>query len=143
MSGFEVAGVILGVIPIIITALQQYQTANKKLSYFRHKVLYVDRLIDCLVEQKTLIDNDLCILLRATGVDIGSTEDFNTLVDYGQIFQNNDVEQELRDFLGATFDPYRNALVRCEEALKRITVKLGGFTTGKLVWYIISDTRDV
>ena len=100
MSGFEVAGVILGAIPIIVTALQQYKKTREKLSYFRHKALYIDRLIDSLEEQKVLIEADLCILLRAIGRD---------LIDFGdciQVFQSDEVEQELYNYLGVICELY-------------------------------------
>ena len=129
MSGFEVAGIILGAIPIIVTALQQYKTAKEKLSYFGNKALYIDRLIDSLEEQRVLIETDLYILLKATGVDIGA----HSFMSHGQVFQDDEVEKELQDYLGAIYDPYRKALVRCEGALKAIAVKISCFTVGKLV----------
>ena len=69
MSGFEVAGLIVGIIPIIVEALQQYKKTRERWRRFKCKALYIARLIDSLEEQQVLIQTDLNILLRATGFE--------------------------------------------------------------------------
>jgi len=52
MSGFEVTGVILGAIPVIISALEQYKKTRETWRRFRQKALYIDRLIQARKSRK-------------------------------------------------------------------------------------------
>lgn len=45
MSGFEVVGVVLGAIPLIISAVEKYKTTSQKLKYYRQKITLVGELI--------------------------------------------------------------------------------------------------
>ena len=139
MSGFEVAGLILGAIPIIVSALQQYKTTREKWRYFRGKALYIDRLIDSLEEQRVLIDADLEILFRAMGLEGNSIALFHT-GDRMTILDSDEVSQELREYLGQIYDPYRNALAKCENALKAIVMHIGGLTSGHEVLNLLSPS---
>ena len=134
MSGIEIAGLILGAIPIIVIALQQYKRTRGKLSNFGHKALYVDRLIDSLEEQKVLIEVDFCVLLRAIDCDYEPTN----LSSYSQVFQDDEVTQELQDYLGAIYVPYRKALIRCEESLIGIATRISGLTMGSPVYQVVA-----
>ena len=51
MSGFEVVGVVLGVIPLIISALDNYKKTSQRIKFFRGKEPYVAQLIQSLKEQ--------------------------------------------------------------------------------------------
>lgn len=55
MSGFEVVGVVLGAIPLIISAVEKYKTTSRKLKYYRQKITLVDELIRSLNEQQCFI----------------------------------------------------------------------------------------
>lgn len=72
MSGLEVAGLVLGAIPIVIWSLEHYKTTRDYWRRSRSKRLLIDRMIKALHEQRTLMEVDLQVLSRAAGVeDVG------------------------------------------------------------------------
>ncbi|CAD6592622.1 MAG: hypothetical protein ASARMPREDX12_006281 [Alectoria sarmentosa] len=129
MSGFEIAGLILGVVPLAIAALEQYKTAHEMLRYFNHKSVYIDRLIQALEEQRFCLESEFDIVLRAAGFepqDLGAISG-----EYLQtFFLRRDVAEELSRYLGRGYDPYRKALVRCENSLGEIVRNIGGLVPG-------------
>ena len=132
MSGFEIAGLILGVVPLAIAALEQYKTAHNMLSYFNYKSMYIDRLIQALEEQKFCLESDFDIVLRAAGfeqqdISITSGEYIQT------VLVRSDVAEELSRYLGRGYHPYRKALMRCETSLKDIVRNIGGLVPGSPV----------
>lgn len=115
MSGFEVVGLILGAVPVTIAALEQYKTAHEMLRYFNHKSLYIDRLIHALEEQKFFIESEFEIVLRAAGFDQHAISTIDA--EYLQAgLLRSDIAEELDRYLGRGYDPYRKALVRCENS---------------------------
>lgn len=125
MSGFEITGVILGAIPVIIGALEQYKKTRETWRRVRQKALYIDRLIQALEEQKVLIETDLNLLLRAVGfenedvVAMGSDNCHDCLRD-------SELATEIEQYLGQTYRPYYKALNRCEIALEEVARKIEG-----------------
>lgn len=132
MSGFEIAGLILGVVPLAIAALEQYKTAHEMLRYFSHKSVYIDRLIQALEEQRFCLESEFDIVLRAAGFE---PQDLGTVSgEYLQtFFLRRDVAEELNRYLGRGYDPYRKALVRCENSLGEIVRNIGGLVPGSPV----------
>ena len=119
MSGAEIAGLILGAVPLMIAALEQYKTAHAFLSDFRNKSALIDRLLGVLKEQKFEIESEFALVLRAAGCNI-SGEDLQA------IFLRSEIAEELSRYLGHGYDPYRNALVRCQASLEDIVRKIRG-----------------
>lgn len=132
MSGFEVVGLILGAVPVTIAALEQYKTAHEMLRYFNHKSLYIDRLIQALEEQKFFIEAEFDIVLRATGFDQQAISTIDAeYLQAGPL--RSDIAEELDRYLGRGYDPYRKALVRCENSLGEILKSIGGLVPGSPV----------
>lgn len=69
MSGFETAGVVLAVFPLLVSALDQYKAVNRKRDYFINRGLHVEQLVNALAEQKILIEGGLELVLRVEGFD--------------------------------------------------------------------------
>lgn len=132
MSGFEVVGLILGAVPVTIAALEQYKTAHEMLRYFNHKSAYIDRLIQALEEQKFFIESEFDIVLRATGFDHHSISTTNAEHLQAGLLRS-DIAEELDRYLGRGYDPYRKALVRCENSLGEIVKSIGGLVPGSPV----------
>ena len=105
MSGFEVAGLILGVVPLTIAALEQYRTAHEMLRYFNNKSLHIIRLIQALKEQKSCLESKFDIVLRASGFQ---QQNISTISEeYLQTIPlRNDVAEKLGQYLGCGYDPY-------------------------------------
>lgn len=129
MSGIEVAGLVLGAVPIVIWGLGQYKTTREIWRRSRSKALLVDRLADALEEQRTLIEIDLHLLLRAA--DFGDGE--IAALDHAKVYdmlRDPDVVEALTRYLGPVYEPYRKALLRCLRILADITRNIGGLTAG-------------
>ncbi|KAL6918830.1 hypothetical protein ACHAP8_008570 [Fusarium lateritium] len=69
MSGFEIVGVVLGGIPIVLEAYNRYQTVSKTFSGFRQHSRALSRLDTILNAQKTIFRGDVTKLLTAVTKD--------------------------------------------------------------------------
>ena len=137
MSGLEIAGVILGAVPVTIAALTQYKTAHEMLRYFNHKSVYIDRLVQALEEQKFCLESEFEIVLRAAG--FGQQDTSATDAEHlHTILIRSDIAEELGQYLGRGYEPYRRALLRCETSLKEIVRSIGGLVPGSQVGKIIT-----
>lgn len=132
MSGFEIAGLILGVVPLTIAALKQYQTAHEMIRLFKFKSPYIDRLIEALEEQEYYFETEFEMILRAAGC---RPQDVSTIsVEYlKQILLENDTAEKLRKYLDRGYDPYNKALIRCGTSLGEIVRSIGGLVPGSPV----------
>ena len=65
----EVAGLLIGAVPFMISALKQYAKARRGIRQFRRTSLYLAHLIQALREQKFYLKTDLEQLLRAAGFE--------------------------------------------------------------------------
>ena len=137
MSGFEIAGLIIGVVPLTIAALERYKTAHELLLRYTNKPVYIDRLIQALEEQKFCIESEFQIMLRAAGFE----QQAISTIGGGclqTILLKGDVAEELGQYLGRAYDPYRKALVRCEASLGDILRNIGGLVPGSPVSSVIA-----
>ena len=129
MSGIEVVGLVLGAVPIMIWGLGQYKTTRDIWRRSRSKALLVDRLIESLEEQKILIEIDLQLLLRAADLDDGEI----ALLDHSTVYDvlcDPDVVEALTQYLGALYNPYHKALLRCLRILADIARSIEGLNVG-------------
>lgn len=127
MSGFEVVGVVLGALPLIITAVDQYRVSKRLFHVFRYKEPYIDRLIQSLKEQKFFIESDLHMTLKETFVD----QEFVQTTSV--IFDNPQVAEAVEEYLGDGYQHYIVALSRCEQILADIAGNIGGLASDKQV----------
>lgn len=95
MSGIEVAGLILGALPVVVWGLKQYKTTHDIWRRSRSKALMVDRLIEALEEQKVLIEIDLKLLLKAADIEDEEVAALN-VPNYCELLQHQDVEMQLQ-----------------------------------------------
>ncbi|KAL8676088.1 MAG: hypothetical protein Q9186_007356, partial [Xanthomendoza sp. 1 TL-2023] len=128
MSGIEAAGLVLGAIPVVIWALENYKTTREIWRRSRSKALLVDRMIDALREQRLLIELDIQVLLRAASWEdheIAGLEDFSCY----ELLLDQELGAALQLHLGRAYEPYRGALARCERILTDIAQSVGGLTS--------------
>ncbi|KPI42994.1 uncharacterized protein AB675_1756 [Cyphellophora attinorum] len=79
MSGIEIAGLVLGALPLLIEALKKGQEGW---TAFRKIRVQLDDLINCLKEQKWMFKSSTKILLSAAGQDLsGDSEPSALLAD--------------------------------------------------------------
>ncbi|KAJ5739887.1 hypothetical protein N7533_012671 [Penicillium manginii] len=137
MSGFEIVGVVLGAIPLIISAIDCYKTTSQKIKFMTKKELLLDRLIQSLEEQKFLLDNEIRLALQGTHLD---EEEIIALIARQGLnpFQDPEIADSLKDHLGDAFPLYKKAVSRCEDNLKAIIANISGLSSASQVSISIS-----
>ena len=129
MSGIEAVGLILGAVPLIISALEHYKKTRETWLNFRHKSLYIDQLIEALAEQKVLIETDIRLILRAVYLD-EVDDDLIKAHSCLQLLHRPEVVADVAQYLGDIYEPYRRALNRCQNSVVEISKNLGGLVIG-------------
>jgi hypothetical protein len=137
MSGFEIVGVVLGAIPLIISAINCYKTTSQKIKFMTKKELLLNRLIQSLEEQKFLLDNEIRLALQGTHLD---EEEIIALIARQGLnpFQDPEIADSLKDHLGEAFPLYKKAVSRCEDNLKAIIANISGLSSASQVSISIS-----
>lgn len=133
MSGLEVVGVVLGVLPLIISTVDQYRSTKRVISSFRHKEPYVDKLISALREQEYHLQGEMLLILRETCGQgfVDSISDFAETAP--TLFKDPRIAHAVQDYFADGYDHYMHALSRCEESLISIVKHLDGLASGNQV----------
>ncbi|KAF2651954.1 hypothetical protein K491DRAFT_696015 [Lophiostoma macrostomum CBS 122681] len=74
MSGLEVAGVCLGVLPILLEAIKAYSSVSRSLRVFRHCSSELKSIEKQFLIRRGIFRNECCLLLRLVGDD-GAAKD--------------------------------------------------------------------
>ena len=124
ITGVETAGLVLAVIPLLISAFEHYNDTRGALRKFLNKRQYIKRIIGPLDEQRVLIENELDHVLRMGGFaeeadDIGVTS-------YQSILIREDVAEGLQIVLGRSYEAYTRSIMRCGNSIVEIARRLKG-----------------
>jgi hypothetical protein len=96
MSGFEVVGVVLGVLPIVVQSVQIYHDSIGMISTLMGKRKCVEKLACALLLQQVTLHEMMKSIINASGCgNVLALDD-----DPFQYFQDDYVQQEVEDFLG-------------------------------------------
>ncbi|KAJ5289178.1 hypothetical protein N7478_002208 [Penicillium angulare] len=128
MSGFDVVGVELGAIPLIISALKKYKNTSRRLRYARQKEELVNELTRSLNEQHCFVKGDLYLILKGAFLEDDKIDRFLNQPDssLNELFNNQALVQEVEECLGDWYTPYITALGRCTTMLMAIAKSLTG-----------------
>ena len=124
----EVAGLVIAVMPLIISALRQYKEARRGVRRFKRISFRLGRLILALQEQEICLETDLQQLLGAAGFE----EDITSVdrEDLQAFILRSDVAAKLRPYMGKAYDPYIQALSLCEESVREVLERIWEFLPG-------------
>lgn len=142
MSGLEVVGVVLGAIPLLISAIEKYKTASRRLKLYQQKVTLVNELIRSLKEQEFFIKADLSLTLKATSIGQDHIPILLQNPSLG-VLDDQDLSDEIREYLGEGFHPYVAALVSCQRRLMELARHLNGLISDDEVCCIVFFCRYV
>ncbi|KAK0739601.1 hypothetical protein B0T21DRAFT_362935 [Apiosordaria backusii] len=120
MSGFEVAGVVLGAIPLVIAALEHYQAGKGAVASFVKYGGLLEQLIFRLTMHQHLYHSDILSLLQAAGVAELDPRDRDTVAECLQLLKDPGIGEEIREWLGPLNEPFRQLMGRYESLLKTI-----------------------
>lgn len=121
VTGVEVAGLVLGVIPLLISALENYEKlAAPTKDFFRWR-RHVRRLIRELYTINISYDQAVRVLLKAADV-----ADQTTMMEdpRSELWRKGDIADGLRDRLGSVYDPLILTIEEVSEILVEIAACL-------------------
>lgn len=126
MSGLEVAGVVLGALPIVVEAISTYRAQKGLIATMRRSGGLVDKLIHQLKVQQACFYFDILELLREARVHEILREGDPPIAKCVEILQAVSTGDEVKHYLGSQiFDDFLDILRYWEHYLKEITSKLG------------------
>lgn len=125
MSGLEVSGLVLGAIPLLISALEHYKSGRGAVATFMKFHGQLDTLIYRLKLQKTFFYLNILDLLRNAGVEEAMNTDLSE-EDCIRILRNAKSSNEVQEYLGTRhlYETFIEILSRYETCLKTIAGKL-------------------
>lgn len=119
--GMEAVGVVLGAIPLVISALRSYKDAKKFGGRFLNRKKHVEKLIRALQEQHGALQTIIIWLFKAIDEPY---DDYET----GSCFQDAIIRSKMIDYLGAEgFESFDLALKRAQQAVKQIARSIKEF----------------
>ncbi|KAH6974337.1 hypothetical protein BKA56DRAFT_591215 [Ilyonectria sp. MPI-CAGE-AT-0026] len=124
MSGFEVTGIVLGVLPIVISAISDYKQKRGLLASFIKSRGLLDDLLHELRNHQRNFYFDILDLLREAKVQEILVADDPPQEECVKILQDSRTGIQVRDYMGHVFGDFLEILTNYEECLKKITSNL-------------------
>lgn len=126
MSGFEIAGIVLAVIPLIVDQIQAYTKGFHTLQSLRTK-RYRRELtyrLNCIGNQQVQLQNTLENLLESV---VQTDKELSELIQNPRspLWKQENIQKELQKKLGGNYDRFIANLEELFELLKEISRQLG------------------
>jgi hypothetical protein len=123
LSGVEIAGLVLGSLPLLISAVEHYNDGLHPIKIFFQKQYELDRFYRALDEQKTFLRLSLIELFGAdlsalTEEQIEALQDDSN--DLRVLWEDKMLQAEVKERLGLAYVPYMNNIDRMKEALEKL-----------------------
>ncbi|CAN9280599.1 unnamed protein product [Alternaria alternata] len=123
MSGIEVAGLVLGALPILVKAVEQYRGTIQAGMRFFKKRIYVEKLALALNFQKGVLTEALRKLLIHSGCSDVARLDVAPFEYLG----DSQIQKHLHDYLGAEIDAaLTTTLQQSLVTVRRIAINISG-----------------
>ena len=123
MSGIEVAGLLLGSIPILVEAVSAYKDGIQKSRIFFRKRAIVEKLsLALLLQQRTLAEIIRSILTRSGCLDVWRLE-----ADPVGCFHDSEIQAQVLEYLGEDNEvAFKGVLRQSYDTIRRIALNLAG-----------------
>ncbi|KAI0913261.1 hypothetical protein F4823DRAFT_578687 [Ustulina deusta] len=123
MSGFEVVGIVLGAIPLLISALEHYERGIKTIQIVRRRAKVMHSLATALSTEQTILRNTCETLLGG----IIDAKDMKPLLaePFGPLWQDPDTKALVERRLDHTLKDFKVLVQSMKEAVEEIRSKLG------------------
>ena len=108
---------VLGAVPLIISALDGYKSLREKRIAYKKKTLYVERMIRALDWQQKLILTDVKIVLRNADLDETMIDEEVDNCHYQGLFKRPDIQNAVASVLRENFSTYLEIIHQCEITL--------------------------
>jgi len=132
MSGIEVAGLLLGALPILFTAVDLAKESIQKGRVFFRKRVYVEKLAYAvLLQQQTLAETVRSLLIRSGCEAVSSLDD-----DPVGYLNDESVRNQVLDYLGPQNDAaFTGALKQSNDIVKKIARNIAGLVSAVTVCF--------
>ena len=120
MSGIEVAGVVLAVIPLVIEGLKVYQSGLKTIGRGFRKRKLVDKLCHKLQFQEHTIELLIIHLLLCSGCQVSAARDARDL----DVLKDPDVQPDIIEYLNHRYDTFVSMLAESQSILQKLATKI-------------------
>ena len=123
MSGTEIAGLVLGALPIVISALEKYKAGQGPVASLMRWRSLLDTLIHRLQNARCVFSLKLETLLIAAGIRIDGRKSQNEQHCIS-ILMNKRVARKLKKYLQSFFETFQSVIRKYESCLKLIAAAL-------------------
>ncbi|KAL1613242.1 hypothetical protein SLS60_001474 [Paraconiothyrium brasiliense] len=123
MSGIEVAGLIFGIVPVVVEILKSYNSAKERLKSFTNHVQVVRDVQLRYRVAATNFANDCQLLLKAV---IESAHELSQMIDNPNHsgWQDPSLEGRLRKYLGRDCQIFEEVVIRIRDVLRDTAAQL-------------------
>ncbi|KAM3498095.1 hypothetical protein MY10362_008573 [Beauveria mimosiformis] len=139
MSGFEVAGIVLGSIPLVVSALGYYMKGLGTLESFRSYKRDLKRLMLTLATEHVNLQN----VCEKRLVGIAPPTSIEEMIDnpFGELWREGEILEKLRLRLWRSFKIFDETVRDMREAIEEMMEKLHVGTSGKIEWTESTSTK--
>ena len=130
MSGFEVAGIVLGSVPILVSALQLYIKGASTLQKWRFYTRELKSLIRSLETEQTKLQN-VCERLLVNIVPETNIEDMIN-DPFGPLWKDETTARKIHERLWRSAKVFKDNVLDMNEAVEEIKEKLSLGPDGKV-----------
>jgi hypothetical protein len=124
MSGIEIAGIILGALPILFEALDGYKDGINRLGQGFRKRKAVEKLARALRMQKQTLESIVKLILLESGCESLPLEE----AQISEFLVDQLNEDRVKDYLGPQNDlTFRDAITECFDSVQRATSRIATY----------------
>jgi hypothetical protein len=123
MSGIEVAGIALGVLPIVLRSVDVYKQSIRRVGTTIRKRKHVEKLARALLLQQQMLEETVKSVILASGCEnVGALDD-----DPFGYFSNEDVRETLEEYLGSKNSiAFVGLLTANNDIIKKVAENISG-----------------
>ncbi|EFY99832.1 mitochondrial ATP synthase gamma subunit-like protein [Metarhizium robertsii] len=122
MSGFEVVGVLLGTIPLVISAVKHYERVARTIQILRRRAKVMHALARSLRTEQRILENTCETLLG--GVVPADCVKPLLAEPFGPLWRDDKISLEVERRLDYTTEDFKDLVENIKEALQELRVKL-------------------
>ena len=123
MSGFEIVGIALGVLPIVLQSVDVYKDSIRRVGTTIRKRKHVEKLARALLLQQQILEETVKSVVLACGCEnVGALEE-----DPLGYFSSEDVRERVEDYLGPKNSiAFVGLLTANNSVVKKVTKNISG-----------------
>ncbi|CAF9908296.1 hypothetical protein IMSHALPRED_006633 [Imshaugia aleurites] len=123
MAGFEIVGIALGVLPIVLHSVDVYKDSIRRVGTTIRKRKHIEKLARALLLQQQILEETIKSVVLACGCEnVGALEE-----DPFGYFSNEDIRERVEDYLGSKNSiAFVSLLTANNEIVKKVAKNISG-----------------